>query len=61
MLGNMRRGRAFSLDAEVKMMDDLIDDLVVLDEGDDLHRACARRIDERINFIDFLYHLRPAL
>ena len=41
-------------------MDDLIDDLMVFDKGDDMHLASASRTEQRIDLIDFGGHLRPA-
>ena len=42
------------------MADDPINNFVIFDKGDDFHLCAAMRAEERINFIDFSYHLRPA-
>jgi len=41
--------------------EDLIDHLVVIDEGDQLHLSPAVRADERGNFLDLLDELAPFL
>jgi hypothetical protein len=43
------------------MTDDPVDNLMVFDERYDPHPAATGRTQQRINFIDLSYHLRPAL
>ncbi len=45
---------------QLEVADDPIDNFVVFDKGDHFHLSAALRAEERINFIDFFYHLRPA-
>jgi len=48
------------MEGELEVMDDLIDDLMVFDKGDDMHLASASRTEQRIDLVDFLYHFGPA-
>jgi hypothetical protein len=43
----------------LKVVDDLVDDLVVCDEGNRLHLAATCGTCERINLVDVLYKLLP--
>jgi hypothetical protein len=56
----LRWRRAFSLKGELEMADDPIDNFGIFNKGDDFHLCAALRAEERIHFIDFSYHLRPA-
>lgn len=44
---------------QLEVVDNLIDSGMVLDECDDLHLAAASRTKQRIDFVDFSYHLGP--
>jgi len=46
--------------SELEVRDNSVDNFVIFDKGDDFHLSAALRAEERINFIDFFYHLRPA-
>ena len=45
---------------ELKMADDPVDNFVIFDKGDNFHLSAASWTDERIDLIDFFFHLRPA-
>ena len=50
---NELRGRwSFSLEAELKMADDLIDNLQLLDEGNDTNLTTTGRTKKRIHLVD---------
>jgi len=48
LLNELRGWWTLSLEAELEMADDLIDDLRVFDEGDDTHLASAGRTNKRV-------------
>ena len=43
------------------MLEDLFDDLLILDEGDDLHIPMALRTYQGVHLIDFLNQPGPIL
>jgi hypothetical protein len=58
----MRSRRRFALDPpQAQVFEDLFDELFILDERDNPHRARALRAHQWINIIDFLYQARPVL
>ncbi len=56
----LRRGWPFGLEAELEIVDDLIDGCGIFDEGNDLHLASTRRTDQWIHLVDLADHLGPA-
>jgi len=48
------------LKGKLEVADDLVNDRMIFDEGDDVHLAPTGRTEKRIDFIDFPYHLGPA-
>ncbi len=46
---------------ELEVADNLIDNLMIFNTGDDSHLASAAKAQHRINFINFTDHLRPSL
>jgi len=51
LLGNLRWRCTFGLEGELKIADDLIDDLRVFNEGDDPHLSSASRTEQRVCLI----------
>jgi hypothetical protein len=43
------------------MLEDLFDEVLVLDEGNDAHRLVAPWAGEEVHFIDLLYQPCPVL
>ena len=52
--------RPLGMKCELKMADDPVDNFVIFDKGDNFHLSAASWTDERIDLIDFFFHLRPA-
>ena len=52
--------RPLASEGDPQVMDDLINDLIVGDEGYNLHLAAAIGTDERVNLINLLYEFPPT-
>ena len=46
--------------SELEVSDDLINDFMILDKGDNRHPTPTLRTDKRVYLIEFFYHLCPA-
>ncbi len=57
---NLRRRRPFGHEGKLEVSDNLVDNFVIFDKGDHFHLSAALRTQQRVNFIDFFYHLSPA-
>ena len=60
LLDNLRGRRALGCEDELEVANDLIDDLMVFDKGDNPHLASAGRTEQRICLVDFSDHLCPT-
>jgi hypothetical protein len=47
--------------AKLEVDDNLVDNFMVFNERDDLHLASTGGAKQRVHFIEFSYHLCPAL
>jgi len=56
----LRRGRPFGMKSELEVSDDLINDFMILDKGDNPHPIPTLGTDKRVYLINFFYHLSPA-
>ena len=59
LLDDLRGRRPFGMESELEVSDDLIDDFMILDKGDNPHPTPTLRTGKRVYLINFFYHLRP--
>jgi len=45
---------------EFEVADNLVNDFMIIDKGDDVHLPTALWTQQGVNFIYFFYHLRPS-
>ena len=60
LLDDLRGRWSFGMKSELEVRDDLINDFMILDKGDNRHPPPTLRTDKRIYLINFFYHLCPA-
>ena len=60
LLDDLRGRGPFGMKSELEVSDDLINDFMILDKGDNPHPTPTLRADKGVYLINFFYHLRPA-
>jgi hypothetical protein len=60
LLDELRGRWSFGMKSELEVSDDLINDFMILDKGDNPHPTPTLRTGKRVYLINFFYHLRPA-
>jgi len=55
----MRRGRLIRDKCQLRVMDDPVHHGIIRNKRDDLHLSSALGTNQRIDLVDFSYHLRP--
>jgi len=59
-LDELRWRRAFGLESEFEVVDDIVYDFMIFDKSNDFHFCTAVGREEGVYFIDFADHLCPA-